>query len=290
MKKFENYIKKTNIIPENRIPYYLNWVLNCYTSLGKQVRDSLKSNEVNNFLHKLGRDHEDWQVRQAKDAINLYLFFRSKETSLKPIKSCGSETEWKNVGNLMVKALRLRHRSPSTEKTYLSWLRRFYKYLKGSSPHKLDSSHVRDYMSYLAVERRIASSTQNQAFNAILFFFRHVLDKDITDLNNTIRAKPRRRLPVVLTKQEVSQIFEHLNGNFLLMCKIIYGGGLRLKECLNLRIKDLEFSANKVIIRSGKGDKDRQTVMPESIKDDLKKHINNFLSCLINLIIIPLAV
>ena len=97
----------------------------------------------------------------------------------------------------------------------------------------------------------------------------------ITYLNNTVRAKPRRKLPVVLTKQEINEIFEHLDGDFLLMCKIIYGCGLRLKECLNLRIKDLEFSRNKVVIRSGKGDKDRQTVMPETIKDDLKKNINN---------------
>ena len=149
----------------------------------------------------------------------------------------------------------------------------FCKHLKGSSPYSLDNSHFTDFMTYLAVERKVSASTQNQAFNAILFFYRHVLDKDVGELSGAMRAKYRRRLPVVLTKQEIAQIFEHLKVNHLLMCKLIYGCGLRLKECLNLRVKDIDFAQNCLTVRSGKGDKDRQTVLPEGLKNSLQKHL-----------------
>lgn len=171
----------------------------------------------------------------------------------------------------MVNALRLRNRSLSTEKTYLYWIRMFCKHLKGSSPYSLDNSHFTDFMTYLAVERKVSASTQNQAFNAILFFYRHVLDKDVGELSGAMRAKYRRRLPVVLTKQEIAQIFEHLKVNHLLMCKLIYGCGLRLKECLNLRVKDIDFAQNCLTVRSGKGDK--EVLLPESLKNSLQKHL-----------------
>ena len=129
-----------------------------------------------------------------------------------------------------MEALRLRHRSLSTEKTYLYWLKTFYKYLEGTPPNQLDNSHLKNFMSYLAVQRKVSASTQNQAFNAILFFYRYVLDKKIGELNGAVRARCRRKLPVVLSKQEINQIFEQLTENSLLMCKLIYGCGLRLKE------------------------------------------------------------
>jgi integrase len=124
-------------------------------------------------------------------------------------------------------------------------------------------------MTYLAVEKNVAVSTQNQAFNAILFLFRHVLDKRIDDISDTVRAQRKRRLPVVLTKSEIGQLLDKMSGLYLLMAKIIYGCGLRLRECLQLRIKDIDFDRNAVTIPSGKGDKDRETVLPESLKDNL---------------------
>jgi len=152
-------------------------------------------------------------------------------------------------------------------------MRMLHQYSKGVSPQSLNNSHFTKFITYLAVERKVSASTQNQAFNAILFFYRHVLDKDIGDVSGAVRAKYKRRLPVVLTKQEVFQILEHLEGDILLMCKLIYGCGLRLKECLNLRVKDIDFAQNCLTIRSGKGDKDRQTVLPEIIKNVLQKHL-----------------
>ena len=160
-----------------------------------------------------------------------------------------------------------------TEKTYITWLRQFYRFLKGASPYSLDDTHIKNFLTYLAVERKIAASTQNQAFNALLFFYRHVLEKDVGDLGDVVRSHKRRWLPVVLTREEVLRVFDHLPGTNRLMAQIIYGGGLRLRECVNLRIKDVDFGRNTLVIRFGKGNNDRETLLPEFIKEDLKRHL-----------------
>jgi len=142
------------------------------------------------------------------------------------------------------------------------------------SPHSLNETHIRDYLTHLSVDRKVAAATQNQAFNAILFVFRHVLEKDIQNLHGAIRAQQKRRLPVVLTKKEIFRLFDHLQGTNLLMSQIIYGCGLRLSECVKLRVKDIDFEQNILTVRSGKGDKDRQTILPESLKNDLREHLH----------------
>ena len=153
----------------------------------------------------------------------------------------------------MRKALRLRQKSLSTERTYLMWVRRFQGFIGEKSPAGLTGRDVQDFLSYLAVEKKIAPSTQNQALNAIVFFFRHVLEKNIDNELSAVRARQRRRLPVVLTVREVHAIFEQLAGTSRLMAMLIYGCGLRLQECLRLRIKDIDLEQNVVIVRSGKG-------------------------------------
>ena len=139
----------------------------------------------------------------------------------------------------------------------------------------MNQSDVKDFLTYLAVDRKVSSSTQNQAFNAILFCYRHILDVSIDGLDAVIRAPRRRRLPVVLSKQEVIDLFKQLNGGNLLRARVIYGCGLRLQECLNLRIKDLDFKSHRVTVRGGKGDKDRQTLLPEKLIGDLNDHIRH---------------
>jgi len=173
----------------------------------------------------------------------------------------------------MVKMLRLRQRSLRTEKTCMGWLRSFYRFLGGLPPDKVDSSHVKDFLTHLAAERKISASTQNQAFNAVLFLFRHVLDKDLDNISKTVRAQKKRRIPTVLSKNEIDKMFNLLEGVNLFMAKMIYGCGLRLMECLNLKIKDIDFERDCVTVISGKGDKDRQTVLPANIKINLIEHI-----------------
>jgi integron integrase len=132
---------------------------------------------------------------------------------------------------------------------------------------------LRRFLTDLAVERRVSAATQQQAFNALLFFFRHVLHAPVSGLEETLRAKRPRRLPVVLSQAEVLSILRFLPEPFALMARLIYGAGLRLRECLELRVRDLEFEREALVVRSGKGDKDRTTLLPCSIHEQLKRHL-----------------
>jgi integron integrase len=273
MEGFKAYLLSKRLVTENKVAYYLGWVSQLYAFCGKEPGDIVSADEVSRFLKHLGKSREEWQVKQAGEAIQLYEYYKRRRQEFKAGKDFGSDKEWRFVADEMVRMLRLKHRSLSTEKTYMSWLRGFYGFVKGKSPHALDATHVKDFLSYLALERKVASATQNQAFNAILFLFRHVLNRGIDDIRGAVRAPTKRRLPVVLTKQEILRLFSHLNGTTLLMAQLIYGCGLRLQECLRLRIKDIDFEQCSVTVRSGKGDKDRITVLPESLKDDMRDHI-----------------
>jgi integron integrase len=274
VERFKSYLLSKQIIPEKKLDYYLSWVIQFYGFCGKLPYGEVSAEEIDTFLKHLTRFREEWQVNQASEAIQLFIYFNRREYQGQAKADLDSNTQWKAVAQDMVRMLRLKHRSLSTEKSYIGWLRSFYRFLNGKPPYALESSHVKDFMTYLAVERKVASSTQNQAFNAILFLFRHVLDKDINDIVGAIRATKKRRLPVVLSKQEVFRLFDYLNGTNLLMSQLIYGCGLRLWECLELRIKDIDFERTCVTIRAGKGDKDRETVLPESLKNNLREHLD----------------
>ena len=137
----------------------------------------------------------------------------------------------------------------------------------------MNQQDLEQFLSHLAVDGRVSSTTQRVAFNALLFLFRHVLAKEISGLDGAVRARIPKRLPVVLSRQEILRVFDQMEGTARLMAGIIYGGGLRLQECLQLRVKDVDFERGCLTIRSGKGDKDRQTLLPESLKDDLQRHL-----------------
>ena len=211
-----------------------------------------------------------------EEALRLYIFHLSKQDHSKEAAlTSATSQQWKIAADEMIKVLRLKHRAMSTEKIYKYWLRQFHVYIQGKPPAQIDAQNIRNFMSFLAVERNVAASTQNQAFNAILFFSRHILDQDIENISNAVRAKRKRKLPVVLSKNEVKEIFKYMEGVYLLIVKIIYGGGLRKQECLNLRIKDLDFENGNLTIRSGKGEKDRVTILPTSINDELTAHLES---------------
>ncbi|MBW2088752.1 MAG: integron integrase [Deltaproteobacteria bacterium] len=274
MDRFKDYLLAKRIVPENKIPYYIAWISQFYAFCDKTPGDDVSSAEVERFLKHLTKFREEWQIKQAKEAIELYEFTRRQGSGPLGNRTMESDSQWKSVAEETVRMLRLKHRSLSTEKTYMGWLRDFYRFSNSTPPHALDESHLRDYLTHLAVDRKVAAATQTQAFNALLFVFRHVLDKEIRNLHEVIRAQRKRKLPVVLSKQEVFQLFEHLEGINLLMAQLIYGCGLRISECVRLRVKDVDFEQNVLTIRSGKGDKDRQTVLPESLKDDLREHLH----------------
>ncbi|WOJ97689.1 integron integrase [Congregibacter brevis] len=159
-----------------------------------------------------------------------------------------------------------------TEKTYIHWIRRFIVFHNKKHPQQLSATHVEQYLSYLGNERQCSPATQRIALNALVYLFVKFMGIKL-ELLNYRKANPKRRLPVVLTHHEVSQILEQLTGNYRLMVELLYGSGIRLNELLNLRIKDLDFELNTITVRSGKGDKDRVTLLPLSLKTVLKAQI-----------------
>jgi integron integrase len=169
--------------------------------------------------------------------------------------------------------IRVRHLSYRTENTYLNWIRRFIVFHEWRHPRDLGAAEIEAFLTHLAVERRVSASTQNQALQAILFLYRHVLEVELPWLNNVVRAKRPARLPVVLTREEVARILAHLQGTYLLIAQLLYGSGLRLNECLNLRVKDVEFTRRALIVRHGKGGKDRVTVLADECLETLRAHL-----------------
>jgi integron integrase len=169
--------------------------------------------------------------------------------------------------------IRVRHYSIRTEETYLDWARRFIFYHNKQHPKDLGAEEVQAFLSYLALERNVSSSTQNQAKSALLFLYREVLHLELPWLDEVVSAKMGKRLPVVLTSTEVRKLLLSMSGTMGLISTLLYGTGMRLLEGLRLRIKDIEFERREIIVREGKGNKDRVTVLPENIILPLKAHL-----------------
>jgi integron integrase len=280
---FKKILLDRHLVPEKNAPFYAYWA-NKFLSFSDKNEDMNQDLKIAEFLDHL-KKHEnidDWQIRQAEEALRLYLdHYLGGDTSSLSRDNPQKGKRFKDSAQILAsmrQAIRLKHYSYKTEQSYIDWAKRFISYtskLKKKYTEDMDSGDVRDYLSYLAVNQRVSSSTQNQAFNALLFLFRDVLGIGLSDLGKTVRAKRGPKLPVVLSIQEVQNIFKHMQRLDLLMAKLIYGSGLRLMELARLRVQDIDFDSNIIVVRSGKGDKDRTTVLPHSIKDDLKKHLES---------------
>ena len=158
--------------------------------------------------------------------------------------------------------IRVKHYSPKTEDAYVGWIRRYILFHGKRHPSEMGADQVAQFLSHLALENQVAASTQNQAFNALLFLYRQVLGIDLGEIGGAVRAKKPKRLPVVLTRDEVQVVLALLEGEVWLVCSLLYGAGLRLFEALQLRVKDIDFSRNELLLRDGKGQKDRVTMLP----------------------------
>jgi integron integrase len=174
----------------------------------------------------------------------------------------------------VIAALRVRHRSPRTEKAYLAWIRRFIRFHGGRHPAGLGEAQVAEFLTALAVRRHVAASTQNQALAALLFLYREVLGVALPWPDQLVRAQRPERLPVVLGRPEVGEVLARLAPPYRLVGLLLYGSGLRLMECLTLRVKDLDFTTHQLTVREGKGDKDRRTVLPLSVADELRRQLD----------------
>src|SRR5262249_38392739 len=170
--------------------------------------------------------------------------------------------------------LRTRHYSIRTERAYTDWVRRFILYHRMRHPAGMGPSEVGQFLTHLAVRRNVASSTQNQALNALLFFYREVLNRELGQVGGVVRARKPQRLPSFLSSAETQQVLNLMQGTHQLMARLLYGSGLRLMECCRLRVKDVDFEQNQIVVRDGKGEKDRVTMLPLQTKERLREHLH----------------
>ena len=170
-------------------------------------------------------------------------------------------------------AIRLKHYPLNTETAYVSWAKRYILFHHKRHPNEMDARYIQAFLTDLAVNRNVAASTQNQAFNALLFLFKHVLRREFGEINGVVRAKRKPYIPTVLSRAEIDLIFDHLDEPVVLIAKLLYGCGLRLFECLNLRVQDLNFDTGILTIHDGKGKKDRTVPIPESIVKELQQQL-----------------
>ncbi len=282
--EFQKFLLEKKLAPERNVFFYALWTSKFFNyARKKQIpSDKYQENAVFEFLEALKSDPNvsDWQIRQANDAIRLY-YFHYRDRGLNPanlsfIKFDDSTSE---ILKETTRLIRLKHYSYSTERTYLQWIKRFIHYCRETGNKEtfaaLEAADFKDFISHLALKQKVSSSTQNQAFNAVLFLFRNVLSKEVGDLGRTIRAKRGQRLPVVLSAEEIKKILTTMSGKNRLMAELLYGSGLRLMELASLRVKDLDIDSNTIYVRSGKGDKDRTTVLPLAVKDRLIEYLKS---------------
>ena len=280
LQEFGEFLLKAQLVRPTAAPYFVRWVRRF---LSRQASDEPLADQVRGFCEELERDggSEDWQVRQADQALRIYFvnFLKRTDWHRRPVSTVvdeqGRTSPLAALEQLRTR-LRTRHYSYRTECTYVDWVRRFLDYAATQQgvPHpRVESEVVRDYLTHLAVRQRVSASTQNQAFCAILFLCREVLGLDVESVSPGVKAKRGERLPVVLSMPETLALLGAMSGTPHLMAALIYGGGLRVFECCELRIKDIDFDQGLVFVRRGKGDKDRSTLLADVGREELRAHL-----------------
>jgi len=308
-KKYLHAVLKRSV-PKDKAEWYLKWAQKFAVSAPGPLR-SRSADQIKAFLEGLAAQPnvQEWQATQAMDALKfLYqdvlncewaLTWPPSETtaggdsagaqetggpvdvtqSVQP--SFRDEAPPKEIDILHAEVLqrlrtelRFRHYSIRTERSYVQWVRRFIAFHGLKSPKELSPEAVRQYLEYLAEVREIASNTQNQALNALVFLYDQVLKAPFGPLGDFAKAKRPQRLPVVLTIEEVDRLLAQLTGVKALMAGHLYGSGLRLMECLRLRVKDVDFAQQQIVVRDGKGQKDRVTVLPKRYEQQFKEHLD----------------
>lgn len=276
-------------VPDKYHPYYRKWLRYYLDFCQKYGFRQSDKKSLPHFINKLKEKKQtDLQQKQAVDAICIYYgeemgredknalsktnnkIISSKNDSLEP-----TNASWIPEYNDLNAEIKIRHYAKSTLRTYTTWVRQFQSFTKSKVPKLLSTSDVKEFLTHLAVEKKVAASTQNQAFNALLFFYRHVLKSEFGDIKDVPRAKRKTYIPVVLSRKEVDTIISFLKYPYGLIVKLMYGCGLRLFECMQLRISDFNFDTGILTIHDGKGKKDRTVPLPDRIVPELKKHLES---------------
>ena len=288
-------------VPAKNAEWYVKWADKfAVATKGKPIRERSVA-DIRKFLFELSiqRSIHPWQVHQAEEAlVFLYEGFLKLDLGLNTVRPL---VPWPGISNSTLKApqqfkdralskteekarygelysrlrsaMRVRHYSIRTERAYAQWIGRLLSFYKDKPAESIDTDDIQRYLNYLADERKVAASTQNQALNAIVFFFKEVLKRDPGDFSDFVRAKQPLHVPEVLTRSEVERLLDAMSGVNQLMAGLLYGAGLRLMECIRLRVKDIDFDAGRLTIRDGKGRKDRITMLPERFQHLLKQQL-----------------
>lgn len=278
LQQFGEFLLRARLVQERAAPHCVRWVRRFLTRPASNEPLADQARRFSEELERVGA--QDWQVRQAEQAVRIYFvnFLRHTDWRRQPGAAPEAQRRTDPLALLdeLRRRLRTRHYSYRTERSYVDWVRRFLAYLsdrQGAASPRVDSSAVRDYVTHLATRQRVSASTQNQAFCSILFFCREVLGIEVEGLSSVARAKRGSRLPVVLTVPEAAALLGAMQGTTWLMAALIYGGGLRVSECCELRIKDIDFDQGLVVVRGGKGGKDRATLLAETGREELRAQL-----------------
>jgi integron integrase len=223
-----------------------------------------------------------FQMRQAVHCVELFLPFVTNinvhDAAPNDVKRKFARKEQDEFLRRLERDMRFKHMAPKTIKAYRFWTRRFLIWSASNGLNDFNDRLIKDYLTHLVVDREVSSSTQNQAFNALLYFFRHILHKRISNIEGTVRSKKRKTIPSVLSSREVKMILNQLDGPYKLMAKVLYGCGLRLHEVLALRLKDIQLDGGRLNIQLSKGQKSRALPVPKSAVTDIKMQIKEAVS------------
>ncbi len=290
--QFKTGLKRNNI-PVDQHTYYKKWLRYYLDFCFKYDHGPKNSESLKYFVYKLREKKQTrQQQKQAYDAVLIYLGINGIEPEWLKGKIYTSEKEnpdlnvrektsrfetlfpdnrkiWKFVYTQLSDEIKVRHYSPKTYEAYSKWVYRFQKYIKSKVLDDINVDDVKRFLTFLAVEEHCSASAQNQAFNGLLFFFRNILKKEFGKIDGVVRAKRKPYIPVVLSREEVNLIIEKLRYPYNIIVKLLYGCGLRLAECMNIRVNNINFDAGVLTIHDGKGKKDRTLPLPQTIMPEL---------------------
>lgn len=292
--KYDKWLVNERIDPASHSEYK-KWLRYYLDFCKKHSHPYLDSISLNLFATKLAsKAQSTLQISQALNAVNLYFSMASSSaTAQAPNRNhvltsnaqTGAPTDRKSSGwgdelTKLAQEIQLRHYSPKTLSNYSSWVKKFCTFTQTKDPALLVTEDVKSFLTWLATERKVAASTQNQAFNALLFFYRHVLGKEFGKVEGVVRAKRRNYIPVVLSRPEIDTVVSKLEPPFDLVVKLLYGCGLRISECLELRVSAFNLHMGVLTIYNGKGGKDRTVPLPQSLTAQIEAQLQSVRSVL----------
>lgn len=258
----------------NKAYFYKKWLRYYLDFCQKYHHAAFDTESLPLFIKKLQeKQQSEAYQRQAYQAILLYYPLVQSDVQTKEDSGKNRAMAWNKALEGLEAEIKLRHYSPKTLRAYKNWVKKFQGFNLNKDILSLSSSDVKAFLTDLVLKKQVAASTQNQAFNALLFFYRHVIKVDFGDQTDNVRAKRKRYIPVVLSRKEVDLVLKHLSSPYDLIVKLLYGCGLRLFECMKLRINNFNFDERILTIHDGKGKKDRTVPLPETIFSELKAQI-----------------